>query len=217
MYLGRQKTPMNWPVKRKGNRYVVDSISNRKLGLPLLMAVRDILDIASSKKEVKKAIHEKNILVNGKTTKDVRNSLSIFDNLSIIPLKKHFKVTFNARGKFSLEEIEEKDSKKKISKIIGKKILKKGKVQINLIDGRNFLYEKECNVNDSVIVDLDKNVIEKVIPIDEKHDALVIGGQHTGKEVKIIKLENEGKKALLEKKDDKKKIEALTKFIIVTK
>ena len=216
MYLGRQQTPMNWPIKRKGNRYVVDAKSNRSLGLPILIAVRDVLKVANNKREVKKAIHDKNILVNGRAARDEGNALSIFDTLSVIPMKKHFILTFDKRGKFALEEIDEKDSKKKISKIIDKTILKNGKTQINLIDGRNFIYDKECSVNDSVIIDLAKKNVQKVMPIKEKSNALVVKGQHTGKKVKIKKLENEGKKVLLENIENKEELEAPTKFIIVT-
>ena len=79
----------------------------------------------------------------------------------------------------------ENEASCKICKIIGKKILRGGKVQINLHDGKNFLYG-EGKVNDSVLVDLKKNKITKILPLKKGAFVFVISGKHTGEKGKVI-------------------------------
>ena len=154
--------------------------SNLKNGIPILIVLRDILKIAQNRKEVKKAIYEKKILLNNRIIQDEKNSVTLFDVLSLVPSKKHYKICLSEKGKFKIEEVTEKDSNYKISKIINKKILKGKKTQLNLIDGRNFLSEIECNVNDSVLINFKKKKIEKCLKLQENENAIVFGGKHTG-------------------------------------
>ena len=132
-HLKRQAIPKNWPIKRKGTTFVVKPIS--KEGIPLLIILRDILKVAQNRKEVKKAIREKLLLVNNKPIKDEKMGLSLFDNLSFINSKKYYMVDLSEKGKFNLKEIKESTINTKIAKVIGKKILKGKKIQLNLSDG----------------------------------------------------------------------------------
>ena len=50
----RQKAPKNWPIKRKGTKFV---IKGDEKGVPLLIALRDILKI--SKRKLKKPFTKK--------------------------------------------------------------------------------------------------------------------------------------------------------------
>ena len=176
-HIKRQETPKNWPIPRKGSKFIIKGDAK---GIPLLVILRDILKIAKNRKEVKKAIHEKNILICNKTAKDEKKSLKLLDTLTLIPLNKSYILTFSESGKFALEEINEKQSKEKISKIINKKILKGKRTQLNLLDGRNFFSDIKCSVNDSVLIDLQKNKIEKCLPLKENSKVLIIGGKHAG-------------------------------------
>jgi len=101
----------------------------------------------------------------------------------------------------------------KISKIINKKILKGKKIQLNLGDGRNFLSDIKCSVNDSVLIDLKKRKIEKCLPLKEKAEILVFAGKHSGKKGKINKMDLKKKTAELLFKDGK--INVLIKQLIV--
>jgi small subunit ribosomal protein S4e len=212
-HLKRQAVPKSWPVPRKGTTFVVKPKSDIESGLPILIILRDILKIAKTKKEVKKAINAKNILVNGRVPKEEKNSMNLFDILTIVPSKKNYKLTLKESGKFDIEEISEKDAGKKISKITGKTVLKGRKNQLNLGDGRNILYDKECKTNDSVLIDFKSKKIEKVIPMKEKASVLVFAGKHTGKEGQIEKLKLERQMASV--KTDSGKINVLIKQMVV--
>ncbi len=195
MHLKRQKIPKNWPIPRKGTKYVVKPNFNQEKGIPMLIVLRDILKVAQNRKEVKKAIHSKNILLNGKILKNEKNSALLFDTITIVPSKKYYKIKLGKNKKFVVDEIKEKESHEKISKIINKKTLKGKKTQLNLSDGRNFVTDLKCNVDDSVLINLKNRKIEKCFPLKEKVKASIFGGKHAGEEGVINKILTERKMA----------------------
>jgi len=152
-----------------------------------------MLKLAKNRKEVKKALHEKQILLNGKIIQDEKISVSLFDIITILPSKEHYKMEISTNNKFILEKISESKSEKKIVKIINKKTLKNKRTQLNLGDGRNFLSNIKCKVNDSAVVDLKNKKIEKCLPLIEKAKVLIFSGKHVGKIETIDKINLERK------------------------
>ncbi|MEK6906386.1 MAG: hypothetical protein AABW81_02075 [Nanoarchaeota archaeon] len=213
MHLKRQKIPKNWTVKRKGTKYVVRPNFSLNRGVPILVIFRDILGLAKNRKEVKKAIHSKDILVNNRVPRDDKNNVVLFDTITIIPSKKHYRMTLSEKGKFDLLEIKESESNKKIAKIINKQMLKGKKTQLSLSDGTNFLSELKCNVSDSVIVDLKNRKIEKCLPLKEKEKAIIFEGKHSGEQGIIEKIDKKGK--IAELNIDSKKVNILIKQLMV--
>jgi len=213
MHLKRQKAPKNWPIPRKGSVYVVRPNFSLEKGLPILIILRDILKVAQNRKEVKKALHKKQILLNNSPIKEEKNNVLLFDAIKILPFKKNYRVELSENGKFKLNEINESESNKKVAKIINKKVLKEKKIQINLSDGRNFISDIKCNTNDSVLINLKDKKIEKHLPLKEKSNIIVFEGKHAGKKGKVNKINHEKKMA--EIKIDKKIINVLLKQLMV--
>jgi small subunit ribosomal protein S4e len=211
-HLKRQNIPNSWPVHRKGTTFVVRPNFEKEKGLPTLIILRDMLKIAKDRKEVKKALYSKHILINGKVAREEKNGAVLFDTISIVPSKQNYKVIIDEKGKFALEEIKENEIHKKIAKIIDKKILKGKKVQLNFSDGRNLLYNQKCSVGDSALINLKDKKIEKIMPIKEKTMVLIYSGKHAGKTGVLEKIEKEKKMAIIEHK--KEKINVLTKQIM---
>ena len=197
MHLKRQEISKKWPIPRKGTAYVVRPVSNLKDSVPILLALRDILKVAQNRKEVKKAIHDKIILINTKPARDDKNYIMLFDSICLIPSNKNYRLELNEIGKFALNEIKETEAGKKISKITGKKVLAGKKIQLNLSDGANYLSNIKCNINDSVLIDLKNKKIEKCLPLKENANVVVIAGKHAGKKGIIEKLKEERKMAKL--------------------
>ena len=215
MHLKRQKVPKNWPIERKGTAYIVRPNANISNGIPILVVLRDMLKLAQNRKEVKKAIHVKDLLLNGSPVKDEKNSILLFDTLTIVPSNESYRLSLSEKGKFQIEKINAGEETHKVAKVINKKILKGKKTQLNLSDGRNFLSDIECNINDSVLIDLNKKKIEKCLPLKEKADVLVFAGKHAGKKANINKIDQVRKMAELTFED--KKINALIKQLIIIK
>lgn len=212
-HLKRQSIPKRWPISRKGTKYVVRPHSDLERGIPILVILRDMLKVAQNRKEVKKALYEKKILLNSKIAKDDRNSAMLFDTISLVPSKKHYKLELTDNGRFKLTEISEKESSYKTAKVVDKKVLKKKKVQLNLWDGKNYLSDLSCNVNDSVLVNLKDKKVEKCLPLKEKSKVVVFRGKHSGKQGTIRKLRPERKMASVVV--DKNNINVLIKQIMV--
>jgi len=219
-HLKRQNISKNWPIARKGNTFAVKPLS--KKGIPLLIILRDLLKIAQTREEVKKAIQRKHLLVNNRVVKDERIGLALFDTISILPSKIYYRLELSEKGKFELNKIKEDESNKKIAKIINKKTIAGKKIQLNLNDGGNFLVEPKfsCMVNDSAIINFKDKKIEKCLPLKEKSNAIIFAGKHSGKIGQIEKIiseqiqDSKGRKmAIIDCK--KEKINVLIKQLMV--
>ena len=213
MHLKRQKVPKNWPIPRKGNVFVVRPSFNLDRGIPILIVLRDLLKIAQNRREVKRALHKKQILLNDKPVIDEKNTALLFDVIKVLPFKKSYRIELSENGKFKVNEIKESDSDKKISKVINKTILKGKKIQLNLSDGRNFISDVKCNTNDSLLINLKNKKIEKCLELKEKSNVIIFEGKHAGKKGKIAKINQERKMA--EISIEKKLVNVLIKQLIV--
>ena len=212
-HLKRHKVPKNWPISRKGTKYVVRPNFNVEKGIPILIILRDILKVAQIRKEVKKVIRSKHILLNNKIVRDEKNNALLFDTIEIIPFKKYYRVELSDKGKFKVQEIKQSEVDKKISKVVDKKILKGKKTQLNLSDGRNFISDIKCNVNDSVLIDFKKNKIEKCLSLKEGAKVMVFAGKHSGETGTIKSIKPRRKMAGLSV--DEKEINVLIKQLMV--
>jgi len=212
-HMKRQTMPKNWPVARKGNKFVVRPNHSNDRGLPILIVLRDVLGVAKTRKEVKKAIHDKNLLINGRAVRDEKNAAVLFDVITIVPSKKNYRIGLTDNGKFKVSEVKESEAKTKIAKIVDKKTLKGKKTQINLSDGTNLLYDKKCSTGESVVINLKDKKVEKTLPLKVKSKVLVYAGKHAGKQGKVDAIDEKNKMVVVN--DDKTKSNILIKQTMV--
>ena len=213
MYLKRNKIGKSWPVARKGTKYLAVSSHNQSSSIPLIVVMREVLDLVKTKKELKKIINEKKVMVNGKKIKKTNYPIGLFDVISINILNKNFRSSLDNR-KIVFEEISDKQAETKTIKIMGKKILGKDKIQLNLSDGRNILTKEKADVGDSVVFNFKQNKIEKIIKMEKGKKGFVVKGKHIGVKGKIEDIIERGGKKIAEIKDDKK-INVWIKNVIV--
>jgi small subunit ribosomal protein S4e len=189
-HIKKTKMPNAWPVPRKGKgkRYVAVPSHATGKGISLLFLLRDVLKFAQSRKEVRHMTLNGMVMVNNRVRHDENFPLQVFDVLNLEKAKKNYKLEI-VNKKFSLVEISDKEAGSKIVKIIGKKILDKGKVQMNLDDGQNFLSDVKFSVGDSVVLDTKKNVVSKVLGLKEGAKVEVIGGKHAGEKGELVGFE----------------------------
>jgi small subunit ribosomal protein S4e len=200
-HLMREEVPRKWPVERKGTTYIVKPKFGTKEGVPVLIILREMTKLAQNRREAKRIIHERQILVNEKAVKDEKMNVLFLDTVNILPLKKCYRLELAETGKFYLNEIKENEANKKIAKVIDKKLLKGKKLQLNLSDGRNFLSDVKCSTNDSVLINLKEGKIEKCLPFKEKSKVVVFSGKHVGDKGEIISLDLKDKMAKIKYKD----------------
>ena len=188
MHNKRAAISKSWPIPRKGTKYLIVPSHNKKFGIPLLVLMREVLGLVRTRKELKKILLEKKVLVNGVPVREENYALGLFDTLSLKEMKKNFRVTYTEAGKIDVEEISAVESTKKITKVLDKKILKKNIVQVNMIDGRNIISKEKLNVGDSIVVNLKDKKIEKILPVKEKSKVIVLAGKYKGKQGTISKV-----------------------------
>ncbi len=211
-HLKRIAMPKNWPVKKKEKTFVIRPRGPYKFkdSIPLLIILRDILKLGNSSKEIKKITKSGEILINNRIIKDIKFTIGLFDKISIPKLGKYFELVIKNK-KLCLEEIKKEDCTRKLSKVMGKRILKKNKMQINLFGGINLILEdkknKEIKVGDNLILNLEKKSIEKILSVKKGSKCMIIGGKNTGKVGKIIEIEEGRKKrVMIENKEGKIKV-----------
>lgn len=214
-YLKRHAVPKSWPIERKGTTFVVKPTLGFSNSLPVLILLRDLLKVAKNRKEVKKMIHMKNLLINGRQIRDEKEGAFLFDVITLVPSNKNYRITILKNEKFNADEIKENEASTKVAKIIGKKILKGRKIQLNLSDGRNFISDIKCKVNDSVLINLKNKKIDKCLPLSENSEAIVFAGKHAGEKGKIESINQERKIAQIN--NGKEIVNVLIKQFMVIK
>lgn len=107
------------------------------------------------------------------------------DVIAIPKIKKYFRIMPAEKG-LELVEIEESEADKKICRIKNKTPVKKGKLQLNLHDGKNLLVDKDVyKTGDSLLLKLPEQKILEHIKLEKGSLGLIIRGKNSGKLVKI--------------------------------
>ena len=198
MHQTRETIPKEWPLTRKGRKYVV--VSRQRNGIPLLVVLRDMLKLGRTRKEIKKILNEGNIAVNGKMRKDERFSLLVFDIITIKKINKNYRIILSKR-KFQAEEIKEKDAAERICRINGKKAIGKNKVQLNLDNGENILYNGKAKTGESAVIGLNEKKIIRVLPVQKNAKVFISVGKHKGEEGIIREIKERTAIIGIDKKD----------------
>lgn len=186
--LKRLLAPSFWKIKKKATTWVVSPIPgpHKKFEcIPLQVMVRDILKMGETAREAKIIIRTGEILVDGKIVKRHAYPVGLMDVVSIPKMKKYFRILPGGKG-LELVEIDEGEAGKKICRIRNKTIVKKGKLQLNLHDGKNLLASKDVyKTGDSVLLKLPEQKILEHIKLEKGNLGLISKGKNSGKIVKI--------------------------------
>lgn len=181
MKLKRLAAPKFWPIKRKSGKFIITPIPGphkNESNIPIGILLRDVLKYASDLKEVKEMLNKKSVKIDGKVIKNYRFPVGLMDIIEIGD--EAFRAIPSMRG-LGLRGVEKDESGIKLLKIINKKHLRGGKIQLNCHDGRNILVDKDvCKTGDVLIYDLNKGVIKDILKYKRGSIALVTGGRNTG-------------------------------------
>lgn len=207
MHLKREQTKKYWPIPRKGTKYLAVASHEKDNALPLVVVMRNFLGLVKNRKELQKLLNEKRVIINSKEIRNTSYPITLFDVLSLPLLNKHYKAVLRNK-KMIVEEISEKEANKVIYKVINKKLLPKGKIQINLNNGKNILVEsKEIETGNFIVLDSKDNKVIKIMKLEKGSKVLVIKGKHIGVYGQIKDVKEEGNHMIAEvTPEDKKEI-----------
>lgn len=174
MHQTRNEVIRSLPLQRKGTKYVAYASRHNSTCVSVVVAIRDMLKLADTSKEVKGMIHNKMLKVNGKIAKDLHDPINLF---SIFHADKNYKLSILPTGRFVFEET--KDTTR-ILKIIGKTSMSKDNFQYGLHDGTNVATKQSFSVGDTLILDFENKIL-KHIALDKGKNVFVFSGSNVGK------------------------------------
>ena len=193
-HLKRLAMPKSWQIRKKEAKFITrpkPGAHSLKLGMPLLLMIRDILGYGKTKREVDYIVNNKEVLVDAVRRKDSRFGIGLMDVISLPQLKQHWRVLLDKKGKISFIEIDNKEANIKLCKIIGKTAVRK-KFQLNLHDGKNILVDKsDFKVGDSLLLDLPSLKIKDHLKLEKGALIFLIKGKHIGETSIVEKIERD--------------------------
>ena len=195
MHIKRRTILKFWPIARSGSKYIMVPAHEKHKAVPLMVFMRDILEIVRNKKELKRMLLEKKIMINGKLVKEASYPLMFYDSLSIPVANKHYRVWMIGR-RFNLIEIKEAEAENRVYKVINTRKIKEGKIQVNLDCGRNIISSEKIKPGDFVLFNNSKNKIDKILYLKENVEVIAIAGKHAGKTGKVKEIVQVGEETL---------------------
>ncbi len=173
------------PIPRKGTKYVNNPSGGRHKkvsSMTILLLLRDVLKIAKDAREASMLLSSSKVLVDGRPVKDPALLVGLMDIISIPSLKVAYRLII-MNGHFVPVSISI-DTSSKLCKIIGKKIIKSGKIQLALHDGRSYIIEKEedrFSVGDTIKIKFPTQTLEGFMKLEKGAKCYVFSGKHAGK------------------------------------
>jgi small subunit ribosomal protein S4e len=198
--LKRKPAPRFWPIHRKEAVWIVRPSSgphSLEKCLPLSVVLRDILEVAETRKEAKKAITQGKVYVDGRVRRKDDFPVGLMDVISMPDLNQYYRVLPSHKGLF-LNPISKEEASFKLMRVEDTTIVKNGKSQVALHDGTNILAKAE-NPEASSGVDYEtfatlkvglpeKQVLDQ-IKTKQGNIAIITGGKNIGKQGKIVEIE----------------------------
>ncbi|MAF35562.1 30S ribosomal protein S4e [archaeon] len=183
-HLKRIAAPKTWKVKRKTGTWITrprPGAHPLNQCITLDYVIREQLKHANTYKEAKKCIKAGNVLVDAKPRRDHKFSVGIMDVITIKDQDEHYRVVLNDHNQLVLQKIPEKQATLKLCKIVGKTIIKKKKIQLNLHDSKNVITtDDKIKVGDSIVLDLKTGKIKEHFVFEKGNSLYLTGGKHPG-------------------------------------
>ncbi|WP_248516651.1 30S ribosomal protein S4e [Salinarchaeum laminariae] len=180
----RLSVPKSWPVERKTETFTVkaDAGPHGEDGVPLVVVLRDVLGYVDSRKEARYALSAGSVRVNGDRISDESRPIGMFDILAFREREEFYRVFPDEGGRLSLTEIDEDAAGSKLGKVIGKRDIAGGDVQLTLHDGETLVVEAgaEYAPKDSLVVDNEDGEVVAHFPYEEGELVTAVRGQHAG-------------------------------------
>lgn len=196
-HLKRLPAPRHWPIKRKEAKFttrVIPGPHPKEHCLTLAVLLREVLGYAENMREVKAILSNGQIKVDGEIRKDPRFPIGLMDVIEITTSEERFRLLPKLRGGLRLVNIDDSEAKYKLCRIESKTMVKGGKVQLGLHDGRTLLLPEgekasEYHTLDTLKVGIPDQKLMKTINLDKGAYAIVSRGKNVGIEGKVLDIE----------------------------
>ncbi len=197
--LKRKPAPKYWPIHRKEAPWVVKPSAgphSQEKCLPMTLVLRDILNVADTRKEGKMILSQGQVYVNGIVRKQDDFPVGLMDVISMPESNQYYRVVPSHKG-LTLSKISKDEAKYKIARVEDKTTTKAG-VQIALHDGTNMLIriadpknpiEVTYETFDILKINIADDQVVQTIKTKEGNTAVITGGKNIGVQGKIVEIE----------------------------
>ena len=180
----RLSVPKSWPVERKTETFTVkaDAGPHGEAGVPLLILLRDVLGYVDSRKEARYALNQDNVVINGQAVSDEERPVGMFDIVVFDEREEYYRVFPGEGGRLSLTPIDADSAQSKLGKIVGKRQVPGGDVQLTLHDGQTLLVgaDSDYGRGDSIVVSNQEDEIVAHFEYEEGELVTAVAGSHAG-------------------------------------
>ncbi|MCS7110590.1 MAG: S4 domain-containing protein [Candidatus Caldarchaeum sp.] len=170
----------------------------KKRSIPLLIAVRDILNYVDDGKTARKLIKAGKFLVDGRPVKDPRFPIGLMDVLSVEATGEHFRVLVKPGKGLFLFKVTAEESGFKVVQVLRKNHVKGGGLMVGFHDGRTLVFRGESlerglgfKILDGVKLGLPEQEIIEAVPIEANVYGYVHSGARAGLHGRIVKIRRE--------------------------
>ncbi len=190
-HLKRLNAPDSWHIAKKTTKFITKTAPgpHNANAMPIAIWLRDHMGFARNLKEVKQILNQNDVIVNGRSCRDPKMGIGIFDIISLPKINKFYRILRDKNGRHVSIEIDADSAKTRLCKVKNKTIIPGGKVQLNMRDGANLLADNTIKSGDSIVLSLEPETRFKIVdhfPFAIGNMAMVIGGRHSGKVARII-------------------------------
>ena len=182
-HIKRLMMPRSWPLPRKTTVWVQKpdpcghSIENC---MPMGIILRDVIGVAHNRREAKKILHSRKIMVDGRIETALGRGVGLMDVLTVG--ENNYRCILDMNGKLRYRPISPKAASSKTCRVSGKTTISGGKTQLHLHDGRNIIFDSnpEYKSGDSVVISLPEQEITSHYKFEEGALSYLTGGSHIG-------------------------------------
>lgn len=213
----RKPAPKFWPIHRKEAVWTVKPRPGPhplSRCIPLTLVIRNILELAKTRKEAKTIISQGKIIVNGKTQREELFPIGLMDIVSIPEIEKAYRILPSEKGLF-LHPIEPDEAEFKLCRIEDKTVVRDGHIQLNIHDGTSTLIRVEnpkkpeedvYQTLDTLKLSISDQEVIGHLKLTVGASAIFVGGKNIGKYGKVTAIEekpNQKRRDLLVTIEDK--------------
>ncbi|UCD03417.1 MAG: 30S ribosomal protein S4e [Candidatus Aenigmatarchaeota archaeon] len=218
----RYAMPGFWPLARKVKKFVITPSAGphaKQSSIALRIVIRDVLGLAENAQEASKIIKGGEVLIDKKAVKNDNHPVGLMDVVQFPRIKKQFRILPSRKG-LEVVEIDARQAARKLCSVKKKKMIKGGKTQLTLHDGRTIVgKENKYKPGDSLLIEVPAQKILGHFEMKEGVPAIIVAGKNSGSHGKIKKIEK--RKTMMEKSsvvlDTKEgEIETLMEYILVS-
>jgi small subunit ribosomal protein S4e len=219
--LKRYAAPRSVKIERKVHVWTTKPVPGphpQELSIPLRSLVRDGLGLGRTAREADLIINEGKVLVDGVPRREPKFPVGLMDVIQIPSIEQNFRILIDRNGRLFASRIDPSEAGFKLCKVVGKRTLRGGEIQLVFHDGRSMKGAgREIKPMDVVKMDLKERRMIKTLPFQVGALALVTGGANVGRVGRIsdVRVISGSQPNIVTLKSDSEEFQAPEKYVFV--